>query len=412
MARGKRIAVLLWVVLLWPLGVQAVGIIVPYATYLTWQRDPTTTMTVQWISGLEDTNDDVYYCREGGSSWTIALGSHQPMPENEPYLIHKSELHGLTPGASYIFKTGDWAAPNRKFRTMPKDMGEAIRFVVGGDMYHSKLDFLIETNRQAAKTDPHFALVGGDIAYAAGKSPGKSPPEKKKRWLAWLMAWSQYMVTPEGYLIPMVPAIGNHDVNGGYGQSPDQAKFFYALFAFPGMQGYNVLDFGQYMSVVVLDSAHTHPIPGGQTLWLYRTLEERAARPYKFALYHVPAYPCVRKFEEGHSRQVREFWVPIFDYFGLTAAFENHDHAYKRTYPISRGHIDPSGVLYLGDGGWAVKRPRKPNKAGSVWYLAKTVSARNFVLVTLQGSARSYTAFDSKGNVIDTYSLQPKPALR
>ncbi|MFQ5729958.1 MAG: metallophosphoesterase, partial [Waddliaceae bacterium] len=126
--------------------------------------------------------------------------------------------------------------------------------------------------------------------------------------------------------------------------------------------------------------------------------------PHKFALYHVPAYPCVRKFKGMFNIQIRRHWVPIFENFGLTAAFEHHDHAYKRTHLIYRERIDPKGVLYLGDGGWGVKRARKPRSAGSLWYLAKTARARHFIMVTLDGGNRHYTAIDSKGNVIDTYS--------
>jgi hypothetical protein len=399
---------LLWIFLLLPLSYAAAEED-PVAVYLTWQRDPTTTMTVQWITEVQEEKDAIFYQKEGDSAWEIAVGAHAPMPESEPYLIHKVELVNLTPGDSYFFKTGEKSVVTRKFRTMPLTLNKPIRFVVGGDMYPRGIEYLIETNREAAKADPHFAMVGGDLAYAAGKSPGKSSSDKRRRWLRWLMAWSQHMVTPEGYLIPMIPAVGNHDVNGGYGQTPAQAPFFYSLFAFPGPQGYNVLDFGSYLSLVVLDSAHTNPIYGEQTLWLHRVLENKRDIPNKFALYHVPAYPCVRRFKELHSTQIRKHWVPVFENSGLTAAFEHHDHAYKRTWPIYRGQINPKGVLYLGDGAWGVKTPRKPRDAGSLWYLAKTARARHFILVTLDGGNRHYTAIDSKGKVIDTYSQTSAP---
>ena len=387
-----------------PIFSYAAGEYDPVAVYLTWQHDPTTTMTVQWITDMSKDNEELYYKREGEDSWKMVIGTKMPMPEKEPYFIHKTELVDLAPGASYTFKAGEWNAITYKFRTLPKTLEKPLRFVVGGDMYQSSINYLIPTNKQAAKVDPMFALVGGDIAYGGSKKAGVSDPDKRKRWLQWLVAWKRYMVTPEGYLIPIVPAIGNHDVNGGYGQTPDPSSFFYSLFSFPGIEGYNVLDIGDYLSLIILDSGHTNPIQGKQTLWLYQTLEKRKNISSIFALYHVPAYPCVRKYDAALSNEIRKFWVPIFERFGVTAAFENHDHAYKRTPLIFKGRVDPGGVLYMGDGGWGVKSPRKVKNPKSVWYLAKTAQARTFILVTLDRNTRDYKAFDDQGKMIDSYS--------
>ncbi|NGX41803.1 MAG: hypothetical protein K940chlam7_00077 [Chlamydiae bacterium] len=376
----------------------------PIAVYLTWQHDPTTTMTIQWITEANKDEDQVYYQKVGENSWQIAIGSHSPMPEYEPYLIHKVELTDLSPGTSYVFRTGEWNTVPNKFRTIPPNTDTPIRFVVGGDMYRDGIENLVETHRQAARVDPMFALVGGDIAYAGNKYSVRTSHTQRQRWLTWVIAWNQHMVTPDGYLIPMIPTIGNHDVNGRYDQTPEQAPFFYSLFSFPGRQGYNALDFGDFLSIIVLDSGHTHSIDGNQTFWLYNTLEKRQGIPHKFAIYHVPAYPSVRKFSGKINNEIRKHWVPIFEHFGLTAAFEHHDHAYKRTHPIYKGRVDPRGVLYLGDGAWGVKKPRKPKKPEKVWFLANTKRAKHFIMVTLEGNNRYFTAIDSKGNVIDSYS--------
>jgi len=39
------------------------------------------------------------------------------------------------------------------------------------------------------------------------------------------------MVTPKGFTIPMVLAIGNHEVRGGSGNSPTNAVFYSRYFA-------------------------------------------------------------------------------------------------------------------------------------------------------------------------------------
>ncbi|MFQ5532453.1 MAG: hypothetical protein ACE5EP_01240, partial [Candidatus Methylomirabilales bacterium] len=158
-----------------------------------------------------------------------------------------------------------------------------------------------------------------------------------------------------------------------------------------------VLDFGRYMSLILLDSGHTHPIAGMQRDWLRQTLADRQDTPHLFAVYHVPAYPSVRPVNYGVSATIREHWVPLFEQFGLDVAFEHHEHVYKRTHPIRADKIDSRGVLYLGDGTWGVW-PRRPRDD---WYLAKTAKKRHFILTMIEGQNRSFVAIDSEGEVFD-----------
>ncbi|MFQ5846302.1 MAG: purple acid phosphatase family protein [Candidatus Methylomirabilales bacterium] len=375
----------------------------PPAVYLTWQHDPTTTMTIQWHSGAEK-GDTVQYRRVDEMGWHSAVGSHHALPHSDR-VVHVAELTNLEPGSDYQFRFGKNSVAFT-FRTMPRDVSTPIRFVVGGDTMEP-LDMLgewfQETCRQAAKQSPMFAVIGGDIAYANGN------PRSVKRWFRWLAGWKRHMVTPDGRLIPVLVAIGNHEVRGGFGQVPDKAPFFYSLFATPGRRGYRVLDFGRYLSVVVLDSDHTHTIGGAQTDWLRRTLAERQDVPHLFVVYHVPAYPSNRPFTYSVGTKIRQHWVPLFERFGVDVAFEHHDHVYKRTYPIRGGRVDPQGVLYLGDGAWGVL-PRRPRKN---WYLAKTASTRHFILVTVDSRSRSFLAIDDEGHVFDrvnqSVSSDPMP---
>src|SRR5260370_38093377 len=99
-----------------------------------------------------------------------------------------------------------------------------------------------------------------------------------------------------GRLIPMVAGIGNNEVDGGYKKPSAKAPFFYALF--DGLYqetGYATLDFGDYLSLVLLDTEHTSPIAGDQTDWLERRLKDRIDHPNVFFVNHVPAYPSFRR---------------------------------------------------------------------------------------------------------------------
>lgn len=368
----------------------------PEALYLTWQDDPLTTMTIQWITSSEVEQNLVVWREADQKIWKMAEGKSSLLPDNMPYLLHRVLLQGLKPGSDYVFQI-EGQSGSYKFRTLPEGKNEQVKFVEGGDVYHDALELVAQTNRQAASKSPHFAIVGGDLAYA-GSSNTKPDPSLHHRWIEWLSLWKETMITPEGYLIPIIPAIGNHDINGRYKQTPKDAPFFYTLFPFPGEEGCNILNCGNYLSLIILDSHHSHPIWGRQTAWLYKNLKERAHVDHTFAFYHVPAYPSVRSYNKEISQSIRKYWVPCFEKFHLSAAFEHHDHAYKRTKPILRGKPDSKGVIYLGDGAWGVEKPRKPKKN---WYLAVTAKTRNFILVSVQEGIRTFTAFDPDGKVID-----------
>jgi hypothetical protein len=153
---------------------------------------------------------------------------------------------------------------------MPAKATNTIHFVSGGDCgvnVHT-----VVNNVQAARQDPMFALVGGDLGYDDGRSVEIS--------LAFLRNYSKHMVGRDGRLIPLVACIGNHEVDGEYGAPRMKAPFFYALFdgLFPET-GFATLDFGDYLSLVLLDTAHTSPIAGAQAHWLAKTLKARAEHP-------------------------------------------------------------------------------------------------------------------------------------
>src|SRR5437588_842789 len=130
----------------------------------------------------------------------------------------------------------------------------------------------VANNVQAARQDPLFALIGGDLGYDNGRSVEVS--------LAFLRNYSKHMVAPGGRLIPLVACIGNHEVDGGYNKPRAKAPFFYALFdGLYSDTSFAALDFGAYLGLVLLDTTHTSPIEGDQTDWLEKTLKARVDHP-------------------------------------------------------------------------------------------------------------------------------------
>ncbi|MEX0611766.1 MAG: metallophosphoesterase family protein, partial [Pirellulales bacterium] len=258
----------------------------PTALFLTWQRDPTTTMTVQWVGSEADgAQRPVWYAKKGEQVWQQQGYSKRRFPMTDHW-IFRAELTGLEPGADYVFRIGADSS-EQSFRTMPAKDTNTIQFVSGGDAGVGAAPR--HTNGLAAAQAPMFVILGGDLAYENGRDPD--------RFLEFLDNYSSD-VRDQERLVPMVACLGNHEVDGGYQKTREQAPFFYSMFdgLFPDT-GYAALDFGQYMSLVFLDTHHTSPIAGAQTDWLERTLKEREDYPNVFVVNHVPAYPSHRVFQ-------------------------------------------------------------------------------------------------------------------
>lgn len=366
----------------------------PQTLFLTWRRDPTTTMMIQWVGTKGETEDTtIRFCEVGEDYWDEQPTAAAPYPLTD-FKVFRAELTGLTPGTSYDFKIGK-SSPTYRFRTMPAKATDTIHFVSGGDCGVNA--HAIANNMQAAKQDPMFAVIGGDLGYDNGKSVDIS--------LAFLRNYSKHMVARDGRLIPLIPCIGNHEVDGGYNKKRDKAPFFYALFdGLFAETGYATLDFGDYLSLVLLDTGHTSLIPGEQTDWLEKTLKARADHPHCLVVNHVPAYPSYRKMhattgKAGTGEENRKHWVPLFEKYRIPAVLEHHDHTFKRTKPLLDGLNHENGVLYLGDGSWG--RLRAPQKAEKLPHMAVTGKDYHLSLHRIQGEERYHLALDENGRITD-----------
>lgn len=380
--------------------------------YLTWINNPDTTMVVQWLSlsNQSQQNDKIEYRLPNEPTWHLAVGEHRILPHSNRYILHRVELTQLMPDTLYQFKQAD-TDRIYSFQTMPTELTRPIRFVEGGDMYHdATTEYMKVTCKKAASTHPDFALLGGDIAYAVTHLRSK---EKMERWIEWLQTWSSTMVTDEGRMIPVIAAIGNHDVLGQYNQTPAEAVVFRAIFPKIDDKVYGVLDFGKYLSLFILDSGHATPVDGIQKKWLKSALKEREGTPHMFAAYHVPAYPSFRSYNHENCKSVRNNWVPVFEKGGIRLAFEHHDHAYKRTKSLLKNKPNAEGITYLGDGAWSVGKPRSPLfvKKGAN-HLAKFVSSRHFLLVTIFPDGQELVlSISDTGKILDEYRSIPQPSI-
>lgn len=366
--------------------------------FLTWQRDPTTTMTIQWVGApAQASSVPIHFASaEDNAAWQSVDTQQRAYPRPD-LRVFRAELTGLKPGSEYQFRVGSRKAIYR-FRTMPAKATDTFQFVSGGDCGVN--NHVVNNNILAAKQDPMFALIGGDLAYDDGY--------KVETNLGFLRNYSQHMVDNEGRLVPMVVCIGNHEVRGGYGKTRAEAPLFFALHdGLYSERSFATLDFGDYLSLVLLDTGHVAKIGGEQADWLDRTLAERVERPHLIVANHVPSYPSYRDGAEGGTGdESRRHWVPLFERHNVDFVLEHHDHTFKRTHPLMDNTLDSNGILYMGDGSWGKLRP--PKRAESRPYLAKSSEAYHMSLHRLEGERRFHLALEEGGRIVDVCMTQKR----
>ena len=197
----------------------------PFHCYLTWQNDPTSTLTLNFHTVGAHESPEVRFdvvSRDGSPAaytYSVEARTHT-IPGLDAFdgaqrYIHVAEMTGLTPDRVYYFIVGSQDGgytPQQSVRLPSRDINDLI-FVAGGDM--STTAAVPGLLSAAAAESPRFAVIGGDIAYEDGRL------ENWPLWDQWLSDWQTFMITPEGHSVPMILAIGNHEVFGGYQQYDD-----------------------------------------------------------------------------------------------------------------------------------------------------------------------------------------------
>ena len=402
-----------------------------HSVHLTWQGDTSTTMTVNLVVEADGVGERLP--RSASVEWRLSGSEGEPLaiPGEATEIggvpdvrVYRFPLLGLEPGAGYDFEVlfdGRSEGPVRSFRTVP--LQGPVRIAVGGDVGAEPLSLALLT--EAARQSPHLLAIGGDLAYANGLV------SRWPRWRTWLEYVTEALVTPEGHTVPMVLAIGNHEVNvgrdGGVPASapPEQkAPFYFGLFGQnqeggrppeDGGATYFRRGLGSVGALYVLDSGHlvSHE---AQTSWLAERMEADADLPNRLALYHVPLYPAHRSYED--SAAGRAAWEEVFVHGGLTAAFENHDHVFKRSHPIRLGEVvgPDEGVLYLGDG--CMGQDARTVDPEERWYIERSASEPHFWLAELSDEGAVFRAFDEERRLLDSVATggaelppEARPAL-
>jgi len=336
--------------------------------------------------------------------------------------IYHAELTSLVSGTHYYFCVGDSLrsyTDEMSFKTLSEEEPFSIRVVEGGDWENTSDSMLLA--KKAGTLNPDYVWLGGDY-------PAISGIKDFKEWDKWLDTYDE-AINRKGFLVPFVMAIGNHEVLGGYNQNKNKAPFYFDYFKQGGgKESFFSLPFGKRVRLFILDSGHVSAHDGEQKEWLISELSKYKEVPFKAALYHVPIFPSLRFAEKdvfyrasewlaellksSHAKRLfsqksyegKKHWLPIFDRFGLTVAFEHHDQTLKRTKLLKAGMPHKEGTLYLGDGGWGAEKQYYPLQGLFRPYFSKIKGNIHFFwLVEIEEKQVTYKAIDAFGNVHDHF---------
>ncbi|HOJ33407.1 MAG TPA: metallophosphoesterase family protein [Candidatus Hydrogenedentes bacterium] len=391
-------------VVLFVLSVAAVG--QPKHVYLTYSDDPATSIDINLLIVRKSPGVSVYWDsqphngeKEKYAHCTEATYYKTVLEILDRRALYVAALKNLAPGQTYYFIAGDEKngfSEEKSFRTMRGGMAP-FRFVTGGDMnIYPRTEKLAKL---AGEQDPDFVAVGGDLPYANGLFA------EYNDWDEWFRIWNTYIVGRDGRMIPIVAAIGNHEVNSYESDNIElRSPFFVSLFGRQGESIYFSRKLSDYAVLFVLDTGHLFPHDGAQLDWLKTEFEKFKDVKYKFALYHVPLYPTHRPYEGPASVAGRTYWGPLFDQYGLTVGFENHDHVFKRSKPLRGNQVVRKGTVYVGDGTFGVE-PRTVDPQPR-WYNEKEGSIAHFWVVDVTPKKVSLKAIDEDGKTIDAFSVR------
>lgn len=326
-----------------------------------WHEQPATSAVISWTS---TTAKGDFLVRFGPQSATGKLNQYPSQVAakvNDQFVItrsnekeklkdvcyHHAVLTGLKPSTRYYFTVIDQgqASDEFSFITAPADDRD-FSILFGGD---SKGDGTAEKDiagmiREFIEKDENIIALahGGDYLNSG---------DSLEQWLGALDGLERY-ATSDNRLLPIIPTRGNHD----------RGALFQQVFNFPGgkRDSYYTTQLAPAIALITLNTELS--TAGDQRLWLDAELAKvRAKNRWVLAQYHRPAWPAVKK----PSSALKDF-VPLFEQHDVDLVLEADGHVIKRTPPIRDGKVDPTGVVYLGEGGLGVPQ-RKPDVTR--WYL-------------------------------------------
>ena len=369
----------------------------PLHLRVSWTADPATTATLSWSTREPGETHSAKLRPLGGDAWqeVACQRSGKFTGKGKDLFYHHARLTDLQPDQQYevIAQSDGDATDTYWFQTAPA-VDAPFQLLFGGDSRSSvehrrKINNLMKrltTEARRSGGPPVLALAHGGDYVVHGQN---------------IDLWAQWMgdhllsASDDGQLLPIIPARGNHDVGEGFNE----------VFDFPaGDKNYYGITLCSVLRLVTLNTETS--TAGDQQHWLDREL--KATRPrhrWLLCQYHKPAFPAVKVPSGAYGS-----WVPLFEKHNVDMCLEADGHCIKRTPAIRGDKFDPTGVVYIGEGGLGVgQRSPKDNR----WYLqppAVTGRGHHVHLLTFDGKRLTGRVIREEGSTFDEFDLKARGA--
>ncbi len=327
---------------------------------LVWTADPAHRVTASWTTLEEGSKHIVHYDVAPRAGTGVPYARKKTAQRNGAYTLNKDEVGKITgafyhhtriknlkPSTTYWFQieSDGVRSPELHFQTAPAD-DRPFRLIHGGDS---------RTGHAARRqVNAYIGLLADEYPDLIAFAHGGDYIIWGELWIHWRPWLSHHELTtsPSGRVLPMIPTRGNHD----------PGPLFDEIFDDPGEPtlNYYTTDISSKVSLITLNSEIS--AAGDQAHWLERELKRlRPKRRWLLTQYHRAIYPAVKE-----PAAMKAHWVPLFEKYDLDIALESDGHSVKRTVPIRAEAQDPTGVIYIGEGGLGV--PQREPKSDR-WFL-------------------------------------------
>lgn len=372
----------------------------PMNCRVTWTADPTTQARLSWNTTTAGQSHRVLFSRHSEepaaddssqSAPAEISGKYTDVSGKIDFYYHHAELTDLQPGTRYdvVFESDGVPSSKMYFITAPEG-DKPFSLLFGGDSRSGHKDrrqvnammARMAAEQTAAGRPPILALMHGGDYVRDGR-----------RLDLWSVIMNDYDLSTgtDGRLLPIIPTRGNHDTG----------PLFNEIFGFPvGNKNYYGISFSSMLRVVTLNTETSSA--GEQKKWLAKELEtNRTAHRWVVPQYHRPAFPAVKVPSGAYVS-----WVPLFEKHNVPLVCEADGHCIKRTAPIRGQRIDPTGVVYIGEGGLGVGQ-RSPK--GDRWFLnsplAKIGQGHHVHMLTFSKSEINGKVIRLDGTLFDEFHI-------
>ncbi len=366
---------------------------------LTWNGDPATTQAIQWRTNPAVKEGVVQYRKKDAPDAPPAeVNAEVSLLEdrlvgNDP-TNHRftATLKNLAPGAAYTYRVGNpsgntWS-PWMEFTTAPAEP-ESFSFIYMGDVQVGMFAWS-KLLARAKEIQPNtaFYILAGDIVNRGNKRE----------------EWDELFQEGQAFFAykALIPALGNHDY-----AKQESPVYYLQSFALPE-NGPNTLPKEHAYSFtysnaffVVLDGNQP---PKKQSAWLEQQLAG-AKTLWKFAVFHQPMYSSA---PHRDNDDIRESWEPLFDRYHVDMAFQGHDHAYLRTFPMNGGKRAASakeGTYYVVSVSGSKFYEQIPHDYAEVSF-ANTDTFQTIDIKKNGKNLCTYRAYDPEGTVRDEIIIE------